>query len=197
MCEIISATTMMYISIASAAVSAYAQHETAKAQRDAIKTQQENEREEVHAQAEEELGQRIRQSRERRARARVAAGESGALGASFAAQINQSLSDTDYDAALVAKNSAFKQRGIDDRANVALSQIRDPSALEAGLQIATAGINGYRTGLGIEQLRSAESASTALVNAQQAQTAAQTAVGAGPGESSAFGNLPQAGVVVG
>jgi hypothetical protein len=155
MCEIISATTLAYMSVASAAVGVYAQHQSAKAQRDAINAQQENEREEVHAQAEEELGQRIRTARERRARARVAAGESGALGASFAASINQSLADTDYDAAIVAKNSAFAQRGIEDRANVALSQIRDPSALEAGLQIATAGISGYQTGLGIENLRDA------------------------------------------
>lgn len=155
MCEIISATTMAYISIASAAVSVYATQQSAKAQRGAIKAQQENEREEVHAKAEEELGQRIRQARERRARARVAAGESGALGASFAASINQSLADTDYDAAIVSKNAAFAQRGIDDRANVALSQIRDPSALEAGLQIASAGISGYQAGLGIENLRSA------------------------------------------
>lgn len=162
MCEIISATTMMYISIASAAVSAYATHESAKAQRGAIKAQQENEREEVAAKAEEELGQRIRQSRERRARARVAAGESGALGASFAASINQSLADQDYDAAIVSKNAAFAQRGIDDRANVALSQIRDPSALEAGLQIATAGIAGYQTGLGIENLRSGVSKTTEI-----------------------------------
>lgn len=155
MCEIITATTMAYISIASAAVGVYAQHQTAKAQRDAIKVQQEHEREETYESAEEELGQRIRESRERRARARVAAGESGALGASFAASINQSLMDQDYDAALVSKKAAFTMRGIDDRAATALSQIRDPSALEAGLQIATAGINGYRTGLGIENLRNA------------------------------------------
>lgn len=155
MCEPVSATTLAYLSIASAAVGVYAQHQTAKAQRDAIAVQSENEREEIHAQAEEELGQRIRASRERRARERVAAGESGALGASFAASINQSIADQDMDAALLAKRSAFLQRGVDDRAGVALSQIRDPSALEAGLQIATAGISGYRTGLGINQLRTA------------------------------------------
>lgn len=163
MCEIISATTMAYMAIASSAVSVYAQTQTAKAQRNAIKSQQSREREEVHEKAEEELGQRIRESRERRARARVAAGESGALGASFAASINQSLADTDYDAALVSKNSAFAQRGIDDKANVALSQIRSPSALEAGLQIATAGMSGYRTGLGIEGLRDAAPKGTELV----------------------------------
>lgn len=155
MCEPISATTMMYLSLATTAVSIYAQSETAKAQSAQIKTQQEHEREEVAEAAEEELGQRIRASRERRARARVAAGESGALGNSFAASINQSLSDENMDAALVSKKAAFSQRGIDDRANTALSQIRSPSALEAGLQIAGAGVSGYRTGLGIESLQSA------------------------------------------
>jgi hypothetical protein len=141
------------MSVASTAVSLYAQQQTAKAQRQQIGAQADREREEAYESAEEELGQRIRASRERRASMRVAAGESGALGASFAASLNQSLQDQDMDAALVAKNSAFKQRGIDDRAAVALSQIRDPSALEAGLQIANAGMSGYRTGLGIEKLR--------------------------------------------
>ena len=153
MCDIITPTVMLYISIASTAVSLYAQSETAKAQTAQIKNQQEHEREEVSEAAEEELGQRIRASRERRARARVAAGESGALGNSFAASINQSLADENMDAALISKKSAFSQRGIDDRANVALSQIRSPSALEAGLQIASAGISGYNTGLGIESLK--------------------------------------------
>jgi len=152
MCEPISATTMAYLSVASAAVGVYAHTQTAKAQKRNIRTQQANEREEVHDKAEEEICARIRESRERRARARVAAGESGALGASFAASINQSLSDSNMDAALVSKNAAFAQRGIDDRANTALAGVRDPSALQAGLQIATAGVSGYNTGLGIEKL---------------------------------------------
>lgn len=153
MCEPISATTMMYLSLATTAVSVYAQSETAKAQSEQINTQAENERNEVAEAAEEELGQRIRASRERRARARVSAGESGALGNSFAASINQSLTDENMDAALVSKKAAFAQRGINDRAQVALAQVRSPSALEAGLQIASAGASGYRTGLGIEALR--------------------------------------------
>lgn len=151
-----SAGALAALSIASTAASLYAQHGQAKAQAAGIKVQQEHEREEAGEAAEEDLGQRIRASRERRARARVAAGESGALGASFAASINQSLTDMNMDAALVAKNAAFAQRGIDDRANAALSQIRDPSALEAGLQIAGAAASGYRAGLGIENLQTAE-----------------------------------------
>lgn len=193
MCEPISATTMAYISIASAAVGVYAQQQTAKAQRGAIKAQQENEREEVGAKAEEELGQRIRQSRERRARARVAAGESGALGASFAASINQSLSDQDYNAAVISKNAAFAQRGIDDRANVALSQIRDPSALEAGLQIATAGINGYRTGLGIENLQSAADSGRVAVDMVDSAGNLADSVDAGTAAADAASSMPLPG----
>lgn len=192
MCEIISATTMMYLSIASSAVGIYAQQQTAKAQKHSIRTQQEHEREEVSEAAEEELGQRIRASRERRGRARVAAGESGALGASFAASINQSLADENMDAALISKKAAFAQRGIDDRANTALSQIRSPSALEAGLQIAGAGVAGYQAGLSIEALR--DKVPKVLDTAQKAQATAELAVGAGPGASSAFGNLPVPGI---
>lgn len=155
MCEIITASTLMYLSLATTAVGVYAKTQTAKAQREQITTQAGREREEVSEAAEEELGQRIRASRERRARARVAAGESGALGASFAASINQSLSDEQMMAARVSKKSAFAQRGIEDRAQTALSQIRSPSALEAGLQIASAGVTGYQAGLSIEALRKA------------------------------------------
>lgn len=86
-------------------------------------------------------GGRVRAAREARARARVAAGESDALGQSFAAYLNQSLQDQDADAALMTKNVAIAQRATDDRLNTALSGIRSPSALEAGLQIATAGLS--------------------------------------------------------
>lgn len=151
MCDVITPTVLAYMAIASSAVGIYATTQTAKAQAEAIGVQQENERSEAVDVAEEELGQRIREGREKRARARVAAGESGALGASFAASINQSLADENMDAALVQKNVAFTQRGIDDRANTALAGIRSPSALEAGLKIATAGVQGYNTGLSLQE----------------------------------------------
>ena len=158
MCGITEA--FIALSIASAATGVYAQDQMAKAQTAAIETQAETEREEVAEAAEEELGQRIRASRERRARARVAAGESGALGASFAASINQSLTDEKMDAALISKKAAFSQRAIEDRAATALAQVRSPSALEAGLQIATAGANPYQAGLSIEDLREAKTKKT-------------------------------------
>lgn len=150
MCE---PTTMAVLAIASAGVSAYATHQSAKAQSDAMEAQAETERLETAAATEENLGIKIRAGREARARARVAAGESGAMGASFAAAINQSLQDQDMDTALAAKNLAFQQRGIDDRLAVGKSQIRDVSALEAGLNIASAGVSGYHTGLSIKKMR--------------------------------------------
>lgn len=75
------------------------------------------------------------------------------MGASFAAMVNQSLQDQDMDTALVSKNLAFAQRGIDDRLATGLSQVRDISAVEAGLNIASAGASGYQTGLAIKKAR--------------------------------------------
>lgn len=138
--------TMTLLAVAATGVNIYAQNQTAKAQRQAIETQAENERIEALESSEEEIGQRIRAARESRSRVRVAAGESGALGASFAASINQSLQDQDTDIALVSKNLAFQQRGIEDRANVAFAGIRTTGALQAGLQIATAGAKGFAVG---------------------------------------------------
>jgi len=145
----------MWISMAMSAVQTYSQHETAQAQAKAIGVQQENERTEARDVAEEELGVRVREARSKRERARVAAGESGALGQSFAAQINQSIADQDMMAAKVAKGLAFSQRGIDDRANTALAGIHDPSALEAGLSIGSAGARGWQQGAEWEDARKA------------------------------------------
>ena len=146
-------TALAIAAMASAGVSAYAQHQSAKAQSDAMRVQADTESMERTAAAEEELGQNIKAHREARARARVAAGESGAMGASFAASINQSIQDQDMDAGLIAKNLAFQQRGIQDRLSLGLSQVRDISAVEAGLNIATAGASGYQTGLSIKRAR--------------------------------------------
>lgn len=142
--------TMTVLAVASTGVGLYAQNEQASAQRDLIKGQAKAEREEARDRAEEELGDRVRANREARARARVAAGESGAMGASFAASINQSLADQDTEAALIQKNLQFSQRATGDRELQALTQARGVSALEAGLQLGSAGLQGYNTGLGLK-----------------------------------------------
>ena len=157
MCDPVTATVL---AIATTGVSIYAQNEAADAQRDAINAQAESERREALESAEEELGQRVRAACEQRARMRVAAGEAGALGQSFAASINQSLQDQDNDAALVAKNVAFSQRAADDRRNTELSQVRHVSSVEAGLAIATAGVGGVRTGKRLRDVREGKSTSS-------------------------------------
>lgn len=144
---------MTGVAVASSAVGIFATNEAGKAQTAAINAQADAEREEVGASVEEELGQRIREARERRARARVAAGESGVGGASFAASLNQSLSDSNMDAALASKNLAFASRGIDNRSNTALSQVRSVSGLEAGLSIAGAGLRGHAAGSAVAAAR--------------------------------------------
>ena len=150
----ITATQVMTaLSIASAGASMFAQHSAAKAQAKAIGQQQDAERSEANEKAEEEIGENLKVQRQARARALVAAGESGAQGASFMASINQSLQDQDEAIALAAKGVAFSNRATDDRANVARSQIRDVSAVEAGLNIAGAGISGYNSGLSIQAKR--------------------------------------------
>jgi hypothetical protein len=141
---------MAALSIAGTAAGLYGQGQTAKAQSQLIAQQADAEREEVAEIAEEELGSRIREYRETRAKARVAAGESGAMGASFAASMNQSLQNQDMDAALAAKSLAFKQRGVEDRRNTAMAGIRSPSALEAGLSIAGSAARGYSQGKALE-----------------------------------------------
>lgn len=145
--------TMSALAIASTGVSIFAQNESAEAQADAINAQADAEREQALDAAEEELGARVKAARERRSRMRVAAGESGALGQSFAAAINQSIQDQDADAALVAKNVAFSQRGIDSRQATGLSRVRTVSGLDAGLQIATAGVRGVEAGRRLEEAR--------------------------------------------
>lgn len=150
MCE---PTTLALIAIASAGVSAYAQNQSAKAQTEAMTAQAETERLEQSSATEEAMGQRIRAAREQRARARVAAGESGAMGASFAAMVNQSIQDQSMDSALAAKNLAFQQRAVDDRLSTGLSQVRKVSAVEAGLSIGTAGMSGYAAGTQIQAAR--------------------------------------------
>lgn len=151
MCE---PTTILAIgAMAMAGVSAYAQNQSAKAQTEAMTAQAETERLEQSSATEEAMGQRIRAAREQRARARVAAGESGAMGASFAAMVNQSIQDQSMDSALAAKNLAFQQRAVDDRLSTGLSQVRKVSAVEAGLSIGTAGMSGYAAGTQIQAAR--------------------------------------------
>lgn len=141
---------MAALAVASTANSIYQTNKAAKQQAEVMNDMADNEREEIQAAAQEEMGERVRLAREARARARVAAGESGAMGQSFAAMINQSIQDQDESAGLVAKNASLQKRAVDDRLKTSLSQIRTVSSTEAGLQLASSAVGGYNSGLSIK-----------------------------------------------
>lgn len=121
--------------------------------------------------AEESMGQRMKEFRKTRARARVAGGESGAQGQSFAVSLNQSVQDQNADAAIINKNLVLGQRKILTDLQNANSRVRTVSSLEAGLRIGTAGLGAY--------------------------SAATNAANAGALASSTTRRLPVAGTVLG
>lgn len=143
------ALAVMAVMAGTEALKIHTGNQAAEAQRKALKIQAEGEKAEALAASEEALGVRMRELREQRARARVAAGESGAMGASFAASMNQSLQQQNMDAALASKNVAFQHRAIDERLMVARSQLRKVTGLQAALQIGGAGAQGYFMGGGM------------------------------------------------
>lgn len=128
----------MCSNVANALVSLVGLDSTADQQKALIDEQAARERKESREKAEDELGARVKAARQSRSRARVAAGESGAQGQSFAAKINQSIQDQDAVAALAAKSLAFQQNAIEDRKRLAFSQVQDVNLVDAGLQIGTA-----------------------------------------------------------
>ena len=151
MCDPVSIAAL---AAASAGVNAYAQNQTAKAQSKAFDQAAVVQKEEAMAVAEENLGDRIKAAREQRSRARVAQGESGLSGQSFALSLNQSIQDQNQDAARATKNLAMQERGIEQGLASSKASIRKVSALEAGLNIASAGISGYSSGSALERARS-------------------------------------------
>ncbi len=140
MCE---PTTLAALAIASTGFSIYTQNQAARQQFRAQRQQAEAAMEEQQAAAEIELGARLKEFRKQRARARVAGGESGAQGQSYAVALNQSIQDQDEIAGIINKNLALGQRSTLLDLASANAATRTVSGLEAGLQIATAGTAAY------------------------------------------------------
>ena len=149
MCEPVS-ITMAIVSAAGVLANVVATNSSAEDQFAAAHEQAENQMEENRAGAEENLGARLKEMRRVRARARVAGGESGAQGQSFAVGLNQMVQDQNMATAIVAKNVALGARSTNSQLKLANSNVRTVSGLSAGLQIATAGASGYMTGSAIK-----------------------------------------------
>lgn len=150
MCDPVSIAAL---AAASAGVSAYATNQQGKAQQAALDQSAVVQKEEAQAIAEEQLGDRVRAAREQRSRARVAQGETGLSGQSFALTLNQSIQDQNQDSAKAAKNLAMQERGIEAGLAANKASVRKVSALEAGLSIASAGVSGYQAGGALQSAR--------------------------------------------
>jgi hypothetical protein len=131
------------LTIASAAVGAVGAKQQADAQQDSIEQQQNAQAEEANASAQQAMGKRVAQARRERARLKVAAGEANIGGASFEAQLMNSLFQEDFDLADINKQAQFTERAINTSADMAHSRVADPNLALAGLQIAGA-VQGYR-----------------------------------------------------
>lgn len=141
------------LAVASSAVGTIGAHSRAKAQRSALTQQRANQAEEIAAQADAQAGDRVKAARAERARIRVAAGEAGVGGNSVDAMMFDSFQQQDSDLAIIRKNEFFSQRGSEARYRSGMAAAQGPSALEAGLGIASAGFAGYQTGLQIKDVR--------------------------------------------
>ena len=150
MCE---PTLMTGLAIGSSAVSQVGQVVQANRTASALDTQRRAQAQEISAQAEGQLGERVKQARRERARLRVAAGEAGVGGGSVSAQLRDSFAQQNQDAATIARNARFADRASEARTESAFAQIDRPNLLTAGLQIATAGYSGYSQGLQLENLK--------------------------------------------
>ncbi len=151
MCE--PTTIMLGISLVAGAVSAVGQRRSAKGQMAAAATQRQVQGEEISAKAGREAGERVKQGRAERARLRVAGGEAGISGNSFAASLMDVAFQQNEDVTAVLQDAGFAQRGSEARFKSGLAGVKNPGAIETTLNIAKAGAQGYATGLQIKTAR--------------------------------------------
>ena len=129
-----------YTAVAASAVSAYGDYQSGKAQNSALEDQAQTQADEAASARDQEIGERVKQSRRERARIRVSAGESGISGQSFEAQLKNSLGAENQDIAVAQKQGGFTERAIKNDLKVNRSRF---SGVNAGLQIAETAGNAY------------------------------------------------------
>ncbi len=151
MCE--PTTIMLAISLASGVASAIGTRRTAKNQMEALAEQRDAQNEEIAGKAGREMGERVKQGRAEQARLRVAGGEAGIDGQSFAANMMDVAFQQDFDLAAIEKDAEYAQRASGARYKSGLAGVKNPGVLESGLQIAKAGASGYASGLQIKKAR--------------------------------------------
>lgn len=136
---------MIGLAIASSVMQVASAQQQGKAQRKANAGQAAVQREEARQSATTRIGDRMKLARRERARARVAAAESGVGGQSFALQIKQSQFDASLDAARINQNLGTSIRRADAQQRSSDAQTSNPNVLD----FVNAGVSGYSSGLQI------------------------------------------------
>lgn len=174
MCEPVS-ITMAALSVASTVMGQVGTRKAAKAQFASNAAQREAQNDQITDQASVKAGERVKQQRAEEARLRVAGGEAGVAGNSFEALLMDSVLQADMDLGIIGKDAANMDAASEARFLSANASVKNPGALENGLQIAGAAASGYAFGSSL---------------------AIPTSTVAAPIASSTSSTLPQAGVIL-
>lgn len=140
-----AAAAVAAITVASATAGVVAQAKNAKAQTQAIISQQEVVAEENREQASAELFDQMRATRREQARIRVASGEAGLslTSGSIEGLLMDSAMQGELQGSRTIANMESRHSANTAEAASMLSRIQKPTALGAGLQVATAAAQGW------------------------------------------------------
>lgn len=138
---------MTTLAIASTAAGIVSQVQSAKRQEAAIRDQLVVAEAEINDKASGEINDRLREARREQARIKVAAGEAGLkLGGSIDLLLQDSMMQAGLSNERTLGNRERETANARAEANSMLSRVERPTLLGAGLQLATAGMNGYASG---------------------------------------------------
>jgi hypothetical protein len=161
MCDPISMTVL---AVTTAAAGVVAQVQSAKYQQQAIDAQLAEMNQQIDTRETAELNERLRIQRKEQARIKVAAGEAGLQIGSpgIESLLMDSLMQTQLSAERTSLNTDMDRNKAAAEANAASSRVQGPTPLGAGLQIASAGLNGYAQGRSLKIARKAASERAAI-----------------------------------
>jgi hypothetical protein len=147
---------MAAVAVTTTAVGVVQQIQTAKAQNAAIQNAYAVQTEQIRQNETSDINDRLRAARKEQGRIKVAAGEAGLqLSGSVAGLLRDSTMQTALYDERIRANADNRVAGAGAEATSQFSQVQEPTALGAGLQIAGAAVKGYYTGSGIMASRSA------------------------------------------
>lgn len=145
MCDPVTAA--ITLAVASTGANIVSQVRAAKAQNKAITETLNRTEVDIKDQATAQVNERLRESRREQGRIKVAAGEAGLqLTGSVQSLLNDSVMQTTLANERTVGNARRQAEGARAEANSAYSRVEAPTALGAGLQLATAAMQGYSAG---------------------------------------------------